>query len=89
MVQYITENRLPKFTEEESKLLQNSFDYMGVNHYTSVYVKHTGTPGTHYGNDKRSDSSGTNNKGQEIGPVAESGWLRKYAPGFKNLLVWI
>ncbi|CAN1250374.1 Beta-glucosidase 12 [Linum perenne] len=33
-------SRLPKFTEEESRLLRKSFDFLGLNYYTAFYVKH-------------------------------------------------
>ncbi|KAM7472468.1 hypothetical protein LguiA_010651 [Lonicera macranthoides] len=31
-------DRLPKFTEEESKLLKGSLDFLGINYYTSNYA---------------------------------------------------
>lgn len=31
--------RLPKFTEDEKMLLKGSYDFLGLNHYTSRYVK--------------------------------------------------
>lgn len=31
-------DRLPKFTEEESKLLTGSFDFIGLNYYTANYA---------------------------------------------------
>ena len=31
-------NRLPKFTEEESKLVKGSFDFLGLNYYTARYA---------------------------------------------------
>ncbi|CAN1328559.1 Isoflavonoid 7-O-beta-apiosyl-glucoside beta-glycosidase [Linum perenne] len=33
-------SRLPKFTEEESRLLRKSYDFLGLNYYTGYYVKH-------------------------------------------------
>lgn len=30
--------RLPKFTKEESKLVKGSYDFIGVNYYTSNYA---------------------------------------------------
>ncbi|KAK9933188.1 hypothetical protein M0R45_020392 [Rubus argutus] len=31
-------DRLPRFTKEESKLLKGSFDFIGLNYYTSAYA---------------------------------------------------
>ncbi|KAH7288262.1 hypothetical protein KP509_31G019700 [Ceratopteris richardii] len=31
--------RLPRFTEEESKKLQGSLDFVGLNYYTAYYVQ--------------------------------------------------
>ena len=31
-------DRLPSFTVKEKERLKNSIDYIGINHYTSVYV---------------------------------------------------
>lgn len=36
-------SRLPSFTEHESKLVKNSFDFIGVNYYTSIFVKNNPT----------------------------------------------
>ncbi|EXC42160.1 Beta-glucosidase 17 [Morus notabilis] len=32
--------RLPKFTKAQSKLLKGSFDFLGLNYYTTFYVEH-------------------------------------------------
>ena len=32
-------SRLPSFNKHQSKQLKGSFDFIGLNHYTSVYVK--------------------------------------------------
>lgn len=32
-------NRLPRFTEAQSKLLKGSLDFLGVNYYTTNYVE--------------------------------------------------
>ena len=31
-------NRLPKITEEQSKLIKGSFDFIGLNYYTTNYA---------------------------------------------------
>lgn len=33
-------NRLPTFTSEQSKMLKNSSDFIGVNYYTARYIAH-------------------------------------------------
>ncbi|QHO55192.1 Beta-glucosidase [Arachis hypogaea] len=37
-------NRLPKFTEEEAKILIGSYDFIGINYYTSNYAAHLTKP---------------------------------------------
>ncbi|KAG2397803.1 Beta-glucosidase 13 [Vigna angularis] len=34
----LVKSRLPKFTKEQSKLLINSFDFLGINYYTANFV---------------------------------------------------
>jgi beta-glucosidase/6-phospho-beta-glucosidase/beta-galactosidase len=31
-------SRLPSFTKEQSELIRGAIDFVGINHYTSVYV---------------------------------------------------
>lgn len=33
-------DRLPKFSQEDKKLLENSIDFVGLNHYTSRFIAH-------------------------------------------------
>lgn len=89
MKELITGNRLPVFTEEEKKMVKGSFDFIGVNHYTSAYVKYTGIEGRDYSDDGRYILSPTNINGEVIGPVAESSWLYVYPEGMRGLLNWI
>lgn len=35
----LVKDRLPVFTEREKKMVKGSFDFIGVNYYTSSYVK--------------------------------------------------
>lgn len=37
----LAEDRLPRFTEDEKKLVKGSFDFIGINYYTSAYAKDT------------------------------------------------
>ena len=34
----IVGSRLPKFTKEQSEMIRGTADFIGINHYTSVYV---------------------------------------------------
>lgn len=34
-------DKLPKFSQEERDLLQNSIDFIGLNHYTTRYIAHS------------------------------------------------
>lgn len=34
-------DRLPKFSQEERELLNNSNDFLGFNHYTSRFISHS------------------------------------------------
>lgn len=36
--------RLPKFTPKESKLVKDSFDFLGLNYYTSNFAAHLSSP---------------------------------------------
>ena len=38
MTQLITDGRLPTFTPEEAKMVKGSYDFIGMNHYTSDYT---------------------------------------------------
>jgi beta-glucosidase len=38
MTDLITDGRLPTFTKDESDMLIGSYDYIGLNHYSSSYV---------------------------------------------------
>jgi beta-glucosidase/6-phospho-beta-glucosidase/beta-galactosidase len=38
MTALVTDGRLPKFTDEEIKMVKGSYDYIGFNSYTSRFV---------------------------------------------------
>jgi beta-glucosidase len=85
----ITDNRLPEFTEEEAAIVKGSYDFMGLNHYTTKYVHYSGEVGKDYGNDGRFWESSTDINGNLIGPYADSTWLNVYPLGLRKLLNWI
>jgi beta-glucosidase/6-phospho-beta-glucosidase/beta-galactosidase len=38
----IVKDRLPVFSDEESRMVKGSIDYVGINQYTSYYMKDAG-----------------------------------------------
>uniref|UniRef100_A0A0D9X2C9 Uncharacterized protein n=1 Tax=Leersia perrieri TaxID=77586 RepID=A0A0D9X2C9_9ORYZ len=38
----IVKDRMPTFSDEESRMVKGSIDYVGINHYTSFYMKDPG-----------------------------------------------
>ncbi|TVU43068.1 hypothetical protein EJB05_09504 [Eragrostis curvula] len=39
----VVKDRLPLFSDKESRMVKGSIDYVGINHYTSYYMKDPGT----------------------------------------------
>ncbi|KAI5390747.1 beta-glucosidase 12 [Lathyrus oleraceus] len=85
-------NRLPKFTREQSKILTGSFDFIGVNYYTSNYaanIPHSNndTSKSTYFKDTHVNLT-TERNGIPIGPRAASPWLFVYPRGIQELLLY-
>lgn len=89
--------RLPHFTDAEAQLLKKSSDFMGVNHYTSVYVAAV-QPTTEPISPSKTNCGPncdvnlyvtTVRNGIPIGPQADSSWLQVVPAGFKLVLRWI
>lgn len=85
--------RLPTFTADQAMKLKNSIDFIGLNHYTTRYVKaSTTTPGL-LGGDWNSDQQAIVTQfaanGTVIGLKADSDWLYVVPWGFRPLLNWI
>ncbi|KAJ0083443.1 hypothetical protein Patl1_29843 [Pistacia atlantica] len=83
-------NRLPKFSEEESKLLKGSSDFLGLNYYTALYAAYApqlNSGNKSYSTDPRVNQS-TSRNGIPIGPKAASDWLYIYPRGIWDLLLY-
>ncbi|KAL6280922.1 hypothetical protein ACE6H2_017803 [Prunus campanulata] len=68
----LVKTRLPNFTEKEMMMVKRSFDFIGINYYTSRYGKNeTASPGKpiSYRNDQLALSWTKNVDGIQIGPL--------------------
>ncbi|OWM73473.1 hypothetical protein CDL15_Pgr026572 [Punica granatum] len=78
--------RLPKFTKEQSAMLKGSFDFLGLNYYTTNYardVRQSNSVNASYLTDA------PKRHGIPIGPQAASSWLFVYPKGIWNLLQYV
>lgn len=91
MTSLITDGRLPTFTPEETKMVNGSFDYLGLNHYSSSFVwDNPNSTGGNWWTDPHTHSSQINPiTGKPIGERAESPWLYVYPEGMRGILKWI
>ncbi|XP_042425249.1 beta-glucosidase 13-like isoform X1 [Zingiber officinale] len=84
-------DRLPKFTEGQSQMLKGSFDFIGINYYTSLYA-YSNRPSSdadpNFYSDQHVIQTGER-YGVLIGPKAASDWLFIYPPGLKELLLHV
>ncbi|XP_029127119.1 cyanogenic beta-glucosidase isoform X3 [Cajanus cajan] len=84
-------NRLPKFTREEAMQLKGSFDFLGINHYSTSYAAHAphlrGLKPTLQTDSLVTETSQID--GKPLGPIAASDWLCVYPRGIRELLLHI
>ncbi|XP_052727130.1 cyanogenic beta-glucosidase-like [Vigna angularis] len=79
--------RLPEFTKEEAKLLVGSFDFLGLNYYTTYYAADAPKTKPNYETDCKANLSSIRN-GVPIGPSSGSSWLYVYPKGIRELLLY-
>ncbi|KAL0410289.1 UNVERIFIED_CONTAM: Raucaffricine-O-beta-D-glucosidase [Sesamum latifolium] len=81
--------RLPKFTPEQAKLVQGSYDFIGMNYYTTYWAAYKptapGTPPT-YTSDQELEFL-MERDGIPIGEQAGSDWLYIVPRGIRELLL--
>ncbi|CAN1809439.1 Beta-glucosidase 11 [Linum perenne] len=81
-------SRLPNFTDEESRLLRKSYDFLGLNYYTGYYVKNNDDFDEfhlRYATDSHGITTGEKD-GVPIGPHLGSYWQYLYPEGLRVLL---
>lgn len=82
--------RLPKFSKKQSLMVKGSFDFIGLNYYSSNYATDGRPCQTHnlsYLTDSCVNTS-TERNGIPIGPKAASDFLYVYPKGIRNILVY-
>nr|Q8GVD0.1 RecName: Full=Oleuropein beta-glucosidase; AltName: Full=Beta-glucosidase; Short=OeGLU [Olea europaea]AAL93619.1 beta-glucosidase [Olea europaea subsp. europaea]AHB37683.1 glycosyl hydrolase family 1 beta glucosidase protein [Olea europaea] len=87
MIKYVGD-RLPKFSEKEEKLVKGSYDFLGINYYTSTYTSDDPTKPTtdSYFTDSHTKTSHERNK-VPIGAQAGSDWLYIVPWGIYRVMV--
>ncbi|XLT92199.1 hypothetical protein HN873_013874, partial [Arachis hypogaea] len=89
MVNYLGD-RLPRFSQEQSKMVQNSFDFIGINYYTTSYVTDAECQVENQTAFTDSCTELTNERnGIPIGPKGASNWIYLYPQGIEELLIYM
>jgi beta-glucosidase len=82
--------RLPAFTAEQAAAVRGSYDFIGVNYYTTYYAKSVPLPSSNrlsYDTDIRANTTGFRN-GKPIGPQEFTPIFFNYPPGLRELLLY-
>ncbi|XP_013634360.1 PREDICTED: beta-glucosidase 28-like [Brassica oleracea var. oleracea] len=85
-------NRLPSFTAEQSKMLKNSSDFIGVNYYTGRYIAHlpyVDPARPRFKTDQQLEWRVTNHSNHQIGPEEDRGILHSVPEGLRKVLNYI
>ncbi|XP_015962062.1 beta-glucosidase 12 isoform X1 [Arachis duranensis] len=89
MVNYLGD-RLPRFSQEQYKMVQNSFDFIGINYYTTSYVTDAECQVENQTAFTDSCTELTNERnGIPIGPKGASNWIYLYPQGIEELLIYM
>ncbi|CDP21897.1 unnamed protein product, partial [Coffea canephora] len=83
--------RLPKLTQQQSKLIRGSLDFLGLNYYSSSYAKdipHATTVNISYTSDFQVNITSIRN-GKPIGAPTGAGFLYVYPKGLTEILVYL
>ncbi|CAJ2679042.1 unnamed protein product [Trifolium pratense] len=87
----IVQSRLPKFSKSQSRQVNGSFDFLGLNYYSSSYINNSPPKGNakpSYSLDPMTNTSFEKN-GKPLGPRAASFWIYVYPKGLRDLLAYI
>ncbi|PSS10022.1 Beta-glucosidase, partial [Actinidia chinensis var. chinensis] len=84
--------RLPKFTPEQSAMLHKSYDFLGVNYYTSNFATNlmsSNNVNVSWITDHRASLTTVKDDGVSIGQPTALSWLYIYPRGIQALMVYI
>lgn len=83
-------DQLPKFSEEDKKILLNSLDFIGLNHYTTRLISHVTESGeSYYYNAQAMERIVEWEDGQLIGEKAASEWLYVVPWGLRKVINYV
>ncbi|NXK87841.1 LPH hydrolase, partial [Formicarius rufipectus] len=86
VAQGLNQSRLPEFTESEKQRIKGTYDYFGLNHYTTVLAYNLNFPKSVQSYDSdRGVASVTDRSWLDSGSV----WLKVTPFGFRKILRWI
>ncbi|KAK4741005.1 hypothetical protein SAY87_024593 [Trapa incisa] len=90
-MQEIVAERLPKFSRSEVDLVKGSFDFIGINHYSSYYIFNPGGPPLKVPGYQAEWHVGFayERNGVPIGPRANSFWLYEVPWGIRKAVMYV
>ncbi|XP_074556242.1 beta-glucosidase 12-like [Curcuma longa] len=84
-------DRLPKFSTKQSQLVKSSFDFIGLNYYTTYFadsISLLSRVNVSYDSDSHTLQTGIR-RGVRIGTQAASSWLFIYPRGMREILLYL
>lgn len=86
----LVKDRLPQFSDKQSSMLKGSFDFIGINYYSSNYASDISCATTNISLNSDPCVRLTNERnGVHIGLKAASDWLFVYPKGIHDLLLYV
>ncbi|GFY92139.1 beta glucosidase 15 [Actinidia rufa] len=85
-------NRLPKFTPEQSAMLQKSYDFLGVNYYTAFFASNamfSNSVNVSMTTDNHANLTSVKDDGVAIGQATVLSWLYVYPKGIRALMLYL
>lgn len=79
-------SRLPEFTKAEKKKISGTYDFFGINHYTTDLIENQDRGISHPSWDDDQNIASHQNSSW---PSSGSPWLREVPWGMRKLLIWI